>query len=739
MDWRRRSSTIDNDNPRQIRNEVKDFLSCGHLLLSDEEILEFLAFGGEKSEGGENKDGSNVASRRIVAPWKGRIDSCDERLLLRCAFRQRTAEVRALTADLRDGLGGTRIDEDGRLIRVLEPPQENPPLPVRGMGNNEDNNINNNNIADGNNNMNPQLMLPGNNNHINNPLDPQQENPEFRFLEQQRRETEATISLAVKELRSQNKRHIPVGEEEEVDFEVVLLDSRGRPVPATHDTREFFGVARNNNVNNNFFPIYRSLRRLFVVFLIVPAAMVCTLLQILPLYSMMAAKESFEYRFDPLLHEVLEVREWRDHVRECPGGLANRGNHHDHHPYDNSIAIMWRWLLNRIRKSDVDENPVIDCSKGVLHIPSKRVISLDCFESLTKMPKTGKIPKLEKELKEYAFGVDVSWFMPCSGHPTVYFDEQQCNPQEMIDKEKQCTSAAPTLDNDSHSEQSRSDHSISNSIRRRSFDKCFRGIHNDLIEDREIKAAMILGNALIDHGRDHFDVHYEVSLLSMMVPSIVQKVRRLLDTKYLHQLQNPEIAPKNGVEKDEQEESKDNDARIGQRHIEPVAFRVLTTGPMDGHDVKLKHKGEGMSMYLTDSSALNEVNYLDWVLQSRQHNDRVRYESYYLPWPFRREPKRETCDLKFDLEADSRFCIQSTIDLTSGAGEDYQGGTSLFVDNHPSNFGNPKRRIARGVSVDGSRGQIVVSTGGFENLKCRFPTRSGFRTVLQIWWDCEDK
>ena len=98
--------------------------------------------------------------------------------------------------------------------------------------------------------------------------------------------------------------------------------------------------------------------------------------------------------------------------------------------------------------------------------------------------------------------------------------------------------------------------------------------------------------------------------------------------------------------------------------------------------------------------------------------------------------KREACDLKFDLEGDSRFCIQTSVFLTSGAGEDYRGGASLFVDNHPSNFANSKRRIARGVSVDGSKGRVVVSTGGFENLHCRFPTRAGLRTVLQIWWDC---
>jgi hypothetical protein len=225
-----------------------------------------------------------------------------------------------------------------------------------------------------------------------------------------------------------------------------------------------------------------------------------------------------------------------------------------------------------------------------------------------------------------------------------------------------------------------------------------------------------MGDILIKNGGDHFDVHHDVRLLNRKVPGTVAMVKSLLESFYLNRHQHNQNSKK--------------------EKIRPVAFRVLTTGPMDGHDVKLKQDGDSMSMYLTDSSALNETNYLNWVLNSRQHNDRARSQSYYRPWPYRLEPKRETCDLKFDLEADSRFCIQSSLHLTSGAGEDYTGGTDLFVDDHPSNFANPSRRIARGVSIDGSRGRLVVSTGGFENLKCRFPTRTGFRTVLQIWWDC---
>lgn len=606
-------------------------------------------------------------------------------------FVQRIAEIRALKDDLRDGMGGAQIDEDGRLVRAPrqpqhQPPQQGDPPPVGGIGANNDNN-------------NPHLDPFAN---VFNNQQQAPENPEEEFLEQLSRETEATIAIAVREFRTEK-----VSEDH---LEVILLGPRGEPVRPVG----FFGLGLNNadedNSNNStYFPMGLTVQRLVITFIVAVVAITFALLQVFSFRSMVLLDEPHSPTFDPLLSEVMEVRGWIYHVRHCSSGLANRS---EYTLYQNR-TVLEKWF-GRLRDSVVHNQIGIDCSKGVLHIPSKRILNFDCFDSLMKRDKTeNKAPKLPKELKEYAHGVDVSWFIPCIGHPSEK-SQTQCSLQETNDGDEQCLW-------DVHKE---AYYSASNKGAPQTLAKCFRGIHDNLIDNREIKAAVSMADALIDHGGDHFDVHYDVSHLDKMVPSIVKKVKTLLDTTYLNHQGTQEIRS-----------TKLNDNIL----IQPVAFRVLTTGPMDGHDVKVEHHGDTMSMYLAQSSSLNDTNYLDWVLRSRQHNDKAHRESYYRPWPFRLEPKRERCDLKFDLQADLRFCIQTSVFLTSGAGQDFQGGTSLFVDNHPSNFGNSNRPIARGISIDGSRGRVVVSTGGFENLRCRFPTRTGFRTVLQIWWSCENK
>jgi hypothetical protein len=126
--------------------------------------------------------------------------------------------------------------------------------------------------------------------------------------------------------------------------------------------------------------------------------------------------------------------------------------------------------------------------------------------------------------------------------------------------------------------------------------------------------------------------------------------------------------------------------------------------------------------------------YVDWVEKCKRQNEQALYS---LPWPFRVPPLRDTCNLLADLEADPRFAIHTSVFLGDGAGMEYRGGVTLYADNHRSNY-KPKHKIRRGLTIDGSKGRVVVSSGGIENRRCRLPTRAGLRTVLQIWWDCSE-
>ena len=88
------------------------------------------------------------------------------------------------------------------------------------------------------------------------------------------------------------------------------------------------------------------------------------------------------------------------------------------------------------------------------------------------------------------------------------------------------------------------------------------------------------------------------------------------------------------------------------------------------------------------------------------------------------------------MEADPNFSIYTSVFLTTGAGFDFRGGTTLYVDDDDTTLGSKRRsKIKRGLVIDGSEGRVIVSTGGLENKRCRLPIREGVRTELQIWWD----
>lgn len=271
-----------------------------------------------------------------------------------------------------------------------------------------------------------------------------------------------------------------------------------------------------------------------------------------------------------------------------------------------------------------------------MHIPSQRVLLQNYVETYSDA------------LQPYTRGVNLTWWIPCVG------------------------SEANVTENK----------------------LCFRGVHDELFSLSDVYGAReLLGRHLIQNGGDHFDVHFDMSLLQRRVPIFLKKLKHLLETAY------------------------------ERRSAEPVAFRVLTTGPMDGDGVKLYR-----------SSTLNQTNYLHWIKRNQRHNDRAYYSP---PWPFRLPAKRDVCELQSHVQAGGPFHLYTAVSLNDPS-TTYRGGATLFVDHHHANS-NPKRRVQRGMSVDGSQGRVIVASGGPENLRCRLPTRSGLRVALEIWWEAEQQ
>jgi hypothetical protein len=172
--------------------------------------------------------------------------------------------------------------------------------------------------------------------------------------------------------------------------------------------------------------------------------------------------------------------------------------------------------------------------------------------------------------------------------------------------------------------------------------------------------------------------------------------------------------------------------------VAPVAFRVNAAAPMDADSVPIYgiHAASHPLVRL-----LNRTNYLLWMEDALRRNQHVaKYYYTSLPWPFRMplsSTKRDTCNLMADTQADERFQVLTSIFLSNGAGSDYRGGTELIVDPDDDFVtGRNQKKIRRGLTIDGARGRLLVSSGGLENRRCRLPIHAGIRATLQIWWGC---
>lgn len=430
-----------------------------------------------------------------------------------------------------------------------------------------------------------------------------------------------------------------------------------------------------------------TVRRIGFAVLAVTTTIICIMIQHFPIFSFATNSSRFggrnsnnnksQNRFgrssvDGLMLELLHVRLLEEHDKYCPD--LNREN--NLLTSSSWMEQLWGHLLLLGLESFSTFQAKQDCSDGVLHIPEQS-------QYLTHRR------------------INTTWFIPCHA-PADIEDLPQSYPGSL--------SQLPALTLGSNSTTCLDPALLQTTKRPKRPSLCFRGVHDDFISGREIDQALHLGSVLIRNGGDHFDIHYNVDYLQESLPSIVKKLNDLLEHDYHVQ-------------------------------VAPVAYRISAAGPMDGrgvpkvlkfdYDYKTSSSSFG-SPFLSQQmvSILNMTNYVHYMEFAQRRNELSRLS---LPWPFRIAPERDHCVLMADLQANDRFAIHTSIFLSNGGGRYFSGGASLYVDHHKSNS-NPRRKIRRGVSIDGSRGRLVVSTGGLENKRCRLPIRSKIRAVLQIWW-----
>jgi len=361
----------------------------------------------------------------------------------------------------------------------------------------------------------------------------------------------------------------------------------------------------------------------FAVFFVI-GAFTCLMLQTIPLMDPVYPDQIF----DKMLHELLNVRPFWVHVRDC-GGLLRQE----------------------------DEDGKIDCSSGVLHIPSLAILEQG-EKNLNHMK--------QKSYNAYKQGVNVSWWPSCT---VVDSSPLNCASKHKEDSDKSCIDHPPP--------------------------PCFRGVHDGIITDEEVDSVLRLSALLVNRGGDHLEINYDVKPLLGNVPSVVQKLCSILRLNYT-------VPP-----------------------ILPVAFRISVSLPTDSSAMYGQHTSPLLSR------SFNTTEYMKWESKIR---DRYEWSGINLPPLMTSTSLHDPCVLMSDLEANSTFAFYTSVFLSGGAGENFSGGVQLYADNHCSNS-NPRKKIHRGVTIDGSKGRVVVSSGGWENRRCKFPTNMGIRAVLQVWWD----
>ena len=326
-----------------------------------------------------------------------------------------------------------------------------------------------------------------------------------------------------------------------------------------------------------------------------------------------------------------------------------------------------------------------DCADRVLHIPANHIL------------KEGNLTK--GVLESYRNGVNASWFHEC-----VLRDENETSCVLRRDFSVGKGNCNAQIDSDADG------NTNTCSALKAPPAACFRGVHDGIIGDDDVENVLDFAQFMVSTGYDEAAITTKTHLLEDHIPFIVDKLRRLFRDVY------------------------------GVSSIEPVAFQISVNFPIqfDLHTElqkeKIQHESN-VNIHKKDQKrfskgiyrAFNVTLYQKWKQQVESMNSYSRFS-------FQR-PFRDACVLIADLEASKNFAFHTSVSLSDGAGEDFSGGTTMFVDNHPFNV-DPKKKVQRGLLVDSSKGRVIISTGGQDNPRCRLPMREGVRVDLHVWWGC---
>lgn len=320
------------------------------------------------------------------------------------------------------------------------------------------------------------------------------------------------------------------------------------------------------------------------------------------------------------METILRSRDFLQHVVEC--GLENRNG-----TIKTELDTSWWSSLPRWWSG------TNNCDQGVLVVPSPSHIIRRLMKAATSREVQLWEPYINPNL-----GVNATWWIPCDrtiGHSSA----------------GECTAS------------------------------CFRGVHDDIVSHQDVHRVVWFGGQMITNGGDHFDIHYNVSLVETSLPTVLSKLQALLRGNY------------------------------GIADPRPVAFRIHASAPWSG---------AGVMSSDPLSNLLNSTNYRQWMEMAAYQNRLAAH--FPIPWPLTLiSPVRDTCNLLADQQANDLFTLHTSVFLSE------EESLFLFVD-------EKDKLVTRGLAIEPSVGRVVVSTGGLENRRCRLPTYSGVAATLQLWW-----